>query len=370
VGFLKIGRISDTDGAGNKGAGGDSRGGFVALIGQMTQKQEGRGDGALIGKILGSGSPEKEQGAPRQGWAKKKLAMAEKVGGATTPERLEQGKNPFMGSLSGLTETSPVESSPKKSNPFKQSFGIGSGTGVIPQKIIFRGFGMLTPTVLSQREVFDKKSFKPGPNPFAALFSGFAKQKQPAKKLTSNNFLLELLAFGAIRNSTLAFDKNKLIRFSRSILADLSSKNPDPNLPKTPKSSFQLFQDSLTTSTHQTYDYPGLPTSKFTQILRKNYGIFSQAAIHSHPTIFSNHLDLLNHSLENPTNTVNKVYNKYYNTLQPLLSHSKINQKYLVDEFLNNKDFESLGRKKTSFDEFKGNQSHHLKGLGRLDEGY
>jgi hypothetical protein len=294
--------------------------------------------------------------------------MAEKDGGATTPERLEQGKNPFMGSLSGLNETSPVEKSPKLANPFKHSFGIDSGTRVIPPKLVFRGFGMLTPTVLSQREVFDKKSPKPGPNPFAALFSGFAKQKQPAKKPTGNNFLLELLAFGAILNSTWAFDKNKVIRFSRSILADLSSKNPDPNPPSTPKTSFQLFQDSLTTSTHQTQDYPGLPTSKFTQILRKNYGIFSQAAIHSQPTIFSHHLDLLNHSLKNPKNTLNKLYNKYYNTLQSLPSHSKINQKYLVDEFLNNKDFEFLGWKKTSFDDYKGNQSNHLKGLGRLDE--
>lgn len=121
MGFLKNDRMSDTDGAEKKEAGGGrgcGGGGFGALIGQMSQKQEGGGDRAHIGKILGSGSPEKEQGSPRQGWAKKKTVMAERDSGATTLERLEQCKNPFMGSLSGLTETSLVESSPKKANPF------------------------------------------------------------------------------------------------------------------------------------------------------------------------------------------------------------------------------------------------------------
>ena len=41
----------------------------------------------------------------------------------------------------------------------------------------------------------------------------------------------------------------------------------------------------------------------------------------------------------------------------------EINRKYLVDEFLINKDFETLGRKKTVFDESKVVQSHHLQNL-------
>jgi hypothetical protein len=254
MGFLKNSRMWDTDGTGKMGAGaskGSGGGGFGALIGQMSQKQEGGGDRALIGNNLGSGSPEKEQGAMRQGWAKKKAGMASKVAGATAAERLEKGKNPFMGSLSGLIETLPVESSPKTAKPFKHSFEIGSETGLIPPKLILHGSGMLTPTKLSQREVFDKKSPKPGPNPFAALFSGLAKQNQPAKKLSGNNFLLKLLAFGAIQNSTWAFDKYKVIRFSCSILADLESKKLDLNQHGDCKNSFQLFQEAVSTWTSQ-----------------------------------------------------------------------------------------------------------------------
>jgi hypothetical protein len=111
---------------------------------------------------------------------------------------------------------------------------------------------MLTPPVPSQREVFDKKSPPPGPNPLAALFSGFARQNQPAKNLTGNDFLVKLLAFGAIQNFKWAFDKYNITRFSRSIISDFEAKKNDLKLNGESKSYLQQFKEAVGTWTSLT----------------------------------------------------------------------------------------------------------------------
>ena len=220
-------------------------------MGKVGKGQVGGGDRGGVGKILGAGSAGEQEGGPRQGWAKKKIDMDVKVGCANTPDRLAQGKNPFMGNLIGKIGTTSIESSPRKTNPFKHTFGIGHGPGLVHPKLNVRGFGMVTPQVPSQREVFDKKSPPPGPNPLAALFGGLLGHKQPAKKLTGNDSLLKLLAFGVIQNFKWAFDKYRLIRFSRSIISDFEAKKNDLKQNGPSKSYLELFKEAVGTWTSQ-----------------------------------------------------------------------------------------------------------------------